>query len=153
MSLQEQLEVINEKPCVYNKRPKWVWAISIFYFLSAVYTLLSFYLVHSGAVTVSGATHQYLASMTALDYVFSILLGVAGLVGAVTLFFLRKVAYFFFLGSLILNILMTVWYALSNNLLAALPGGTAVIGMIIGWGMLLAVCIYIKKLSKLGVLH
>src|SRR3989338_1768522 len=100
---------MNENQAVPNKRPKWVWAISIFYFFSAVYTLLSLYLIHSGAVAVPEATRKYLENLTALDYAFSIPIGLANLAGAVSLFFLRKVAYPLFLGSLIFSILMSVW--------------------------------------------
>lgn len=143
---------MNENQIVANKRPKWVWAISIFYFLSAAYTLLSFYLIHSGAVPVPEATQKYLTSLTALDYVFSVLIGLAILAGAVSLFFLRRIAYPLFLGSLITNILVSVWHALTKNLLAAFASGGA-IGMVIGWGILLAVCLYTRRLSKSGVLR
>jgi hypothetical protein len=143
---------MRENQIVPNKRTKWIWAISIFYFFSAAYTLLSFYLIHSGAIAVPNATQRYLESLTALDYAFSILVGLANLTGAISLFLLRKVAYPLFLGSFIANILMTIWHALTKNLLAAFVSGSA-IGMIIGWVMIVAVCVYTKKLSKAGVLH
>ena len=140
---------INE---VQHKRPKWVWAISIFYFFSAAYTLLSFYLINSGAVAVPEATKAYLDSLTAMDYAFTILIGLANLIGAISLFLLRKIAYPLFLASLVANVIMSVWHIMSKNMLSASVSGGA-IGMFIGWGMLLAVCLYAKKLTKTGLLR
>lgn len=143
---------MNEVQAGQSKRPKWVWVISIFYFLSAVYTLLSFYLINSGAVAVPEATKAYLDSLTAMDYTFSILIGLANLSGAVALFLMRKAAYLLFLVSLGANVLMSVWHAISRNMLEAFVSGGAV-GMVIGWGMQLAVCLYAKRLAKKGLLR
>lgn len=134
------------------KRPKWVWAISIFYFLSAAYVLLSFYLINSGAVPVPEATRAYLDGLTAFDHAFSILIGVANLLGAISLFLLRKVAYPLFLASFVANVLVSTWHMISKNMLSALVSGGG-IGMLIGWGMQLAVIWYVRRLAKSGVLR
>lgn len=143
---------MNEFQSKHIKRPKWVWAISFFYFISAIYTLLSLYLIHTGAIPIPEATKAYLDSLTTIDHIITIVIWVVILVGAISLFFLRKMAYPLFLISFVVNILMSLWHMLSKNMLSALVSGGA-IGMIIGWGMLLAVCLYAKKLAKLGVLR
>lgn len=143
---------MNDVQVTQHRRPTWVWVISVFYFLSAAYTLLSFYLINSGAIAVPAATKAYLDGLTATDYAFTILIGLANLIGAISLFLLRKIAYPLFLASLVANVLMSVWHIVSKNMLSAFVSGGA-IGMLIGWGMLLAVCLYAKKLTKSGVLR
>jgi hypothetical protein len=143
---------MNDMQVAQHKRPKWAWAISIFYFLSAAYTLLSFYLINSGAVAAPEATKSYLDSLTATDYAFTILIGLANFIGAISLFLLRKMAYPLFLASFAASVPMSVWHIVSKNMLSAFVSGGA-IGMLIGWGILLAVCLYLKKLTKLGVLR
>lgn len=126
--------------------------INLLFLFCCVYP--SFILSHPFwcAIAIPDATQKYLDSLTTLDYAFSIIIGLANLTGAVSLFFFRRVAYSLFLGSLIANIFMSVWHALTKDLLTAFVSGGA-IGIIIGWGMLLAVCIYAKNLSKTGVLR
>ncbi len=137
---------------VKNKRTVWVWVISIFYFFSAGYTLLSFYLIHSGFVSLPEETRLYLEGLSVFDYIFTILIGLMNLSGAVTLFLLRKIAYPLFLISFISNILMSIIHMLTRDLLSAFVSGGA-IGMFIGWGIILAACLYSRHLSKSGVLQ
>jgi len=134
-----------------KKRPGWVWAISIFYFISAVFTLFSFYLIFSGKISIEPAQKAYFDSLTPLDHGITIILGFFNLTGAVTLFLLRRQALYFFTGSFAVNILMTVWHSLSKGWVAAI-GGPGLVGVIIAWGLLIAVCLYSRRLIKAGVL-
>ena len=135
-----------------KKRPGWVWAISILFFFLAVPTLLSFYLINSGKIPLRPAQKTYFESLTFIDIGLSILNGLANLIGAVLLFCLRKQAFYLFAIALATNLLMTAWYIVSKGFIAAMPSG-GLIGMLIGWGILVAVCVYIKKLEKAGVLN
>ena len=134
-----------------RKRPGWVWAISIFYFISAVFTLLSFYVIFSGRISIDPAQKAYFDSLTPIDYGITIILGLLNLTGVVTLFLLRRQAFYFFTGSFIVNILMTIWHLLSKGWIAAI-GGPGLVGVIISWGLLIAVCLYSRSLIKAGVL-
>lgn len=134
-----------------KKRPGWVWAISVFYFFSCTYTLFSWYMVSSGRVTLEPAMKAYLESLTAIDIGLSILIGLAGLTGAVTLFLLRRQAFYFFSVSLGFNLLQTIWHILSKGAIQALRGpGT--VGMFFGLALVIAVCAYSWRLVKRGVL-
>lgn len=135
-----------------RKRPVWVLIISIFYLLSASWTLFSFYLILTGSITLQPAQKEYFENLTVLDYSFTILTGLANLIGAVTLFLLRRHAFYFFTGTLILNVLMTVWHAVSKGWIQAI-GGPGLVGALIGMGILVAICIYSWRLTKAGVLR
>jgi len=134
-----------------RKRPVWVWIISIFFFFSAGWTLLSFYLVGTGVIPLNTAQQAYFDSLTALDYGLTILVGLANLIGAIALFFLRKIALHLFASALTVNFLMLIWHALNKGWVAAISG-PGLVGAFIGWGVLLAVCAYAWKLTKSGVL-
>lgn len=133
-----------------KKRPGWVWAISIFYFLSAVYTLLSFYLVFSGKVPVGPAEKAYIDSLTTIDFLLTIALGVSNLTGASLLFLLRKESFYFLGFPFVFGVLMTIWHTITKGFAAA-AGGSGIVGMFLGWGMIIAVLWYIKKLEKDGI--
>ena len=51
-----------------RKRPAWVWIISIFYIISAVWTLFSFFLIFSGALPLPPQQAAYFRSLTSIDY-------------------------------------------------------------------------------------
>ena len=134
-----------------KKRPKWVWAIAIAFFISAGWTLLSFYLIGSGLIPMGPAARAYFDSLSTFDYILTVLLGLAGFFGAITLFLLRKIAFYLFTGALIANSFLTIWHALSKGWIAAV-GGTGLLAAMLGWSLLLAICIYSWKLTKKGVL-
>jgi uncharacterized membrane protein YecN with MAPEG domain len=134
-----------------KKRPVWVWAISLFFFVSSVYTLLSFYLIYSGRIPLQSAQKAYLNSLTFIDIGLSVLLLLTNLTAAVLLFLLRKQTFYLFAIALVANLLMTIWHTISNNFMANMSSGR-LIGMVIGWIILLVICVYTKHLEKAGVL-
>ena len=79
-----------------------------------------------------------------------ILVALANLFGAITLFLLRKIAFYVFSGVLVANFLMTSWFVLSEGI-AVLEAG-AVFQSIIVFAVGIAICIYSWHLTKKGVL-
>ena len=134
-----------------KKRPIWIWVISIFYFLSAGYTLLSFYLIYTGTITLTPAMQAYFDSLSTFDYSITILTGTANFFGAITLFLLRKQAFYLFSGALCAGILLTISHTICKGWATAI-GGSGLIGMLISWGIALAVITYSKKLIKRGLI-
>jgi len=98
-----------------KKRPGWVWAISIFYFFSAAYTLLSFYLIYSGKIPLQPAQKAYFESLTIVDMGLTVLLGLSNLIGAVLLFCLRRQAFYFLAFPFAAGLVMTAWQILSKG--------------------------------------
>ncbi len=84
---------------------------------------------------------------------YTLTLGIAGLniVGAVSLFMLRRIAFRLFTIALVANLLVTIAHAINRGFVAAL-GGAGAIGLVIGYGVLIAVCIYAGRLKARGVL-
>jgi hypothetical protein len=135
-----------------RKRPVWVWVISIFFFISAGWTLLSFYLIWSGVIPLAPAQKAYFDQLTLFDYGQSIVVGLLNMTGAVALFLLRRIALAFFLSGLGLGIISVVWHAATKGWIAAI-GGPGLVGVLLGYVIVIAVCAYVWRLSKTGVLR
>lgn len=134
-----------------RKRPGWVWVISIFFFFSAAWTLLSFYLIHTGTIPLNQQQRAYFEGLGAFDYSVTVLLGVANLMGAACLFLLRRAALYLFGAALVVNTLFTAWQILSTPWPDTI-GSSGLTGAFIGWVLLVAVCLYVWRLSRKGVL-
>lgn len=134
-----------------QKTPRWVWVISIFYFLSAGYTLLSFYLVFSGAITLTVDESQYFNSLTELDYGLSIAIASLNLLAAISLFMLKRAALYLFTATYSVSILVTGWHLLSKGLGQALYSA-GIAGAILSWCLMLTVYLYTWKLYRTKVL-
>ncbi len=134
-----------------RKRPKLIWVITIFYFVSAGWTLLSFALIYSGVIPLNEAQADYFKSQTILDILFTIVIGLLNLLGAFFLFLLRRTAYYLFLSAFAFGLLMTIYHIIFKNWLAAI-GCPGLIGAIIGWGISIAIIIYARKLTKAEIL-
>jgi hypothetical protein len=134
-----------------KKRPGWVWAISIFFFLSAGWTLVSFFLINTGAVTGNAEQEAYFSSLTVVDYGLTILIALANLLAAVALFLLKKIAFYLFLTAFGANLLLTAWHTATKGWVAAI-GGAGLVGALIGWILVIAVCIYSWRSIQRGVL-
>ena len=132
-------------------RPKLVWVIFLGFVISAGYTLLSLLLVYSGATAITPEQAAYLRGLSVLDH--GLTLAIAGLnfAGAISLFLLRKAALYLFVASLVLTLGITVIQVINTGLLAALSG-MGIIGMLIGYALLAAVCMYARRLKARGVL-
>jgi hypothetical protein len=134
------------------KRPAWVWLISTFFFISACWTLLSFYLIHFEIITVPIETKQYFNTLAFQDHFITIVLGIINILAAIYLLLLKKISFYLFLSSLIINTLFTTLHAINKGLFAALSSG-GLIGAIISYIILIGICLYSRKLMKSHILN
>jgi len=134
-----------------SRRPVWVWVISAFYLLSAGWTLLSFALIFSGTIKINAAKDVYFASLTSVDWFFSLSIGVIGFAGAISLFLLRRLAAVLFSVAFVLNLTLTAFQTMRTNWAEAL-GGSGLFAVLFGWVILVAVILYAHRLTKRGVL-
>ena len=139
-------------PLIPTKRPTLVWVISIIYVVSAGWTILSFVLVFSGAIPLNETQKAYFASQTIFDYGTTLLTGTANLVGAVLLFLLKKPAFYLFATAFCAGIAVTVYQIFAKKWLGAI-GGPGLIGVVIGWGINIAIIVYSRRLISRGVLR
>jgi hypothetical protein len=135
-----------EPPPVPAKRPALVWVISIFYFLSAGWVLLSFFLIYSGAIPLNEAQKAYFQSQTFFDHASTVVIGASNLTGAVLLFLLRKQAFHFFVAAFSVGLALTLYQIAAKNWLGAI-GGPGLVGAMIGWGISIAIILYSKRLT------
>ena len=133
------------------RRPVWVWIIFVFYVFSAASTLISYFLLFSGAINIPEEQKQYMANLTFADHALTFLMGTVNLVAAVLFFRLKKVSAYLFPASFVVGLLMTLWHVATKGWLTAM-GGSGLIGALFGWAIAGAVCAYAWRLRKNGVL-
>jgi hypothetical protein len=134
-----------------TKRPKLVWVITLFYILSAGWTLLSFSLIYSGAIPINKAQEVYFGSQTTIDTMLTLAMVSLNTLGAIFLFLLRRHALHFFLSAFSIGLLMTVYHILFKNWLGAIdrPG---LVGALTGWIISISIIFYTYKLIKREIL-
>lgn len=143
-------ETIDVKP-VSKNRPKLVWIISIFYILSAGWTILSFALIYSGSIPINEVQKAYFESQNIFDIILTLAMGSLNILGAILLFLLRRQAFHCFLTAFSLGILMTVYHIMFKNWLGAI-GGPGLVGAVIGWIIGISIILYSNKLIKNEIL-
>ena len=138
-----------------RRRPSGVWIVSLIYVLSAGWTLLSFALIFSGAIKINAAQEAYFASLSGMDWFFSLAIAVISLSGAVSLFLLRRVAVLLFSVALGLNLALTAFLAMRMKMrmewIEAF-GVSGLTGVLLGLLILLVVIMYARGLAKKGLL-
>ena len=141
------------EPSQQRRRPVWVWVISAYYILSVLWVCLSFYLILSGSVPLTPGAKAYFEGLTSVDYAVMAIQGLISLSFAVTLFLLRKEAYYLIWFVLALGFVSTGWQIFAKGWLTAIQsikGATA--GGISGIVILVVVCLYVTRLKKSGKL-
>ena len=134
-----------------SKRPKLVWVVFLFYLLSTGFTALSYLLILSGVIPITPEQATYFGTLSAFDWVITLLTGLLNAAGAIAIFRLRKIAFHLFSAAFAIVILQTLVHTITTNFVAAL-GGSGAAGALVGYGILLAVCVYAWKLKERGVL-
>ena len=117
-------------------RPIGVWVISVFYLLSAAWTLLSYVLL-----SFDDAQRRYVESLTGFDWLLAISFTLLVTAAAVSLLLLRRVAVVLF--GMVLALSLT-------KAISATPGAMA--GIIFGWVLLGVTLVYVRNLAKKGIL-
>jgi len=128
-----------------------VWVISIFYFISAGFTILSLALIYSGLAPLRDEQRQYFQSLTAFDHTMTVLIAALNLCGAVFLILLKRPAYRLFRAAFGIAVLVTFYQIIAKHWLSAVEG-PGLIGIALGWGVNVAVILYSKRLIVRGVL-
>ncbi len=139
------------EPASDSRRPKLVWVIAIGFGAAAVWTLLSLLLIETGHVELSDAQRTYFDNLSILDYGISVGIGVLNLAGAMTLFLLRRVALPLFLTSLIVSVAYACWSVYATSFEDAV-GASGLLGSILGYSLLAAICAYTQRLRGRGIL-
>ncbi|NVO15086.1 MAG: hypothetical protein HXX10_13710 [Rhodoplanes sp.] len=143
---------MSDEPTVGPRRTVWIWVIFLWFLFSVGWTLLSFYLIRSGVVPVEPVQQAYFDRLTIVDYASTVLVAALNLAGALALFMLRKAALPIFLTGIVLSVGLIAWQTYSKGWAEAL-GGSGLVGAVIGYGLILAICTYTWRLARRGVLQ
>ena len=134
-----------------RRRPIGVWVISAFYVLSASWTLLSFALILSGAVSMDTSRQMYFESLSIFDWLFTLAIAAAGTCAAVTLFLLRRISFSLFVLAFLLNLAYSAYQALATDWLETVRDPNLA-GMLLAVIVMVAVLVYTRGLVRRGVL-
>ena len=141
----------SHSPQSKQKRPFWVWLISAFYLFSGVMNLSMLWLILTGDVNLP-PEKLAMAKQTSLAWTLGGLLPLANLAGAVTLFRLRKIAFYIFTGMLFAGLANgLVQFALLDWSLQTVSG-QGLSQVAIGYLITMAVCIYTYHLKTQNIL-
>jgi len=132
-------------------RPVGVWVIVGWTALSVAWSLLGYFLIYTGKAQLTPEMREYLSSLSLLERLASLAVGVANVFGVVLLWRLRRRAVFWLTLALYGNVAMTVYQTLTTHVIAALDPPRA-IGTLFGWALLIGIILYARRLSARGIL-
>jgi hypothetical protein len=134
-----------------KKRPGWVWVISIFYGLSAIYTPLSFYIIYSGLVPLAAAQKAYFDGLGIVDWAITAVGALIMLAAVVALFLLKRVSIKLWGAAIVIGILNNLYNAIAKNLFAVV-NIASLIGTAVGFILIVAIFFYTRRLDARGYL-
>ncbi len=135
----------------HSRRPKLVWVVSIGFGASAIWTLLSLFLIQSGQVELNDAQRSYFENLSIVDHGISVGVGALNLAGANSLFLLRRMALPLFVTSCVVSVAYAAWSVYTTNA-SDVVGGSGLLGGILGYVVLAVVCAYSLRLRCRGIL-
>ena len=133
------------------RRPLGVLLISVYYFFTSAYTLISFTLARSGVVQLDPVSRAYYASVSPADFVLLVLSALLIICAAISLLWLRQIAFPLFCAALALTASINLWHILTRHWVPA-ARVESVTRAALGWAVMLGVCIYAARLRAQGVL-
>ena len=133
-----------------RKRPIGVWIITVYFAVTIPFVLYGLYLMLSDQVPMNDAQAVYVFNIDPLDITATVMIGISNVIGAISLFTLRKAALIFFSVSLAINIALTFWHVATKGF-AEVVGGAAPI--VLGFVLLLSIIAYTAYLAKKRILR
>jgi hypothetical protein len=142
---------VSERQRVKKVRSAWVWVLAVLFSLSSIWTFISLLLVEAGLIAVPPEQRAYMHNLTVVDYGATMIISLANLAGAVSLFLMLRAAIYFFAAGFATNLLLTLWHVMTKGWDQTV-GEPGFAGTLVGWCVLLAVCVYAWRLSQKKVL-
>lgn len=135
-----------------KKRPKWVWTITIFYFISLLFAAYSQYAVHTGLIKLPENTQTYYENLGIVDYGIMIISGIVGMASVVTLFMLKKITTTLWAIYLGITIAGQAYTAIGTPEYLKTLQTSGMAGVITGAVIMVAVYVYTRRLDARGYL-
>lgn len=133
-----------------RKRPIGVWIIKVYFAISIPLVLYGLYLMLSDQAPMSDGQAVYVSNIDPLDITATVMIGISNVIGAISLFYLRKAALTFFSVSLAINIALTVWHIISRGFVEVIGG---IWPIVLGLALILSIIGYTAHLSRKQILQ
>lgn len=133
-------------------RPRWVWAISAFFFAASVAISLAFILSLTGMVHIGPAQEAYLANLTPFDYLIIGSVMTCNLLGALCLMRSLAFAIPLLVTGWAFGFFELVWNAIDKGWLQA-AGSPGIAGFVFANALSLIIIGYAMGLARRGILH
>jgi len=140
------------------KRPKGVWFILVFYFVSVLYTALWTWRIYSKQVPASGAAAEYQQNPGALNHFLTVMGCILTVAFLVALFKMRRVAITIFTAIIVLTVFSYLWNIFFKNYLSLFSATSVafaaplVIVVVVALAILGMVYLYLRTLVREGKL-
>jgi len=146
MDAENNKEVIDT-----SKRPKWVWAITIWYAFSFLSVIYSFYAINIGQIPLNEVQKEYFANVGVIDMVITFISSLLAITAAITLFMLKKITIKLWVAVFSFAIFAHLYSILTSNYLEVLDEA-GVFGIIFGTTIIVLIYFYAKRLNARGYL-
>ena len=133
-----------------RKRPIGVWIITLYFAVTIPFVLYGLYLMLSDQVPMNDAQAVYVSNIDPLDITATVMIGISNVIGAISLFNLRKAALTFFGVSLAINIALTFWHLATKGFVEVVGGAAPIV---LGFVLLLSIIAYTAYLAKKRILR
>ena len=134
-----------------GKRSGWVWAIFIFYLLSLVITIVSFYLIFSGLLPMPPEQKQYFDDLGLVRWSILVIATLLSFAAALSLFMLRKITLKIWLATILFGVISTLSSLLDSSWMQIMNASSG-IGMVFGYAVKIAIYFYARRLAASGML-
>jgi hypothetical protein len=141
----------NDEPAA-RKLPVPAWLIAGFFLLTGGLVLLKTGSISLGGVNISTSTRTAFDRTSTADWAVAIAVSLAKIAGAVLLLLRRRQSYPVFLGVFLTSVAVALYDGIARGGFAA-GGLSKILSVLFALGIMWAVCSYIKRLMKRGVLE
>ena len=148
-----------QDPAPPPRRPAWVWVIFVYFVVSSAWGLLTRALIVLGIYPLPAEELAILRNQPIGGVLFGFGVMALNLSAAIWLWLLRKRAFDLFVAALALSVASVIWQLMMGGPLATLLTRGALVlvigmfGLIVGWGITVAICLYAWSLRQSGVLR
>ena len=130
------------------KRPALLWAFTLYFLYSTVFEISRTYGIWAG--NFGEELRSSYDGLTAVDWIVWGVLTILTLTATATLFFLKRIAVVLFIFILAINVLSFVFQVTMGS--GSAVGDLGGVGVVMGFGVYILICVYAVSLRVNGVL-
>ena len=120
-----------------RKRPIGVWIVTVYFAVTIPFVLYGLYLMLSDQAPLNDAQAVYVSNIDPLDITATVMIGISNVIGAISLFYLRKAA-------------LTFWHVATKGFVEVVGGAAPIV---LGFVLLLSIVTYTAYLAQKRILR